>query len=363
MSNINLELFNSDSDSEYEEENKNSLPWIEKYRPKKLNDIASHENILNILKVFLKSSSLPHILFYGPPGTGKTSAIQSYARELYGSSYKFMVMEINASEDRGIDSVRNKIKQFVNSNCSFQNITSNKNKVNYKLVILDEVDAMTNDAQSILRYVIDNYAENARFCLICNYIKKIDEALQSRCTPFRFSPIDENNMKKIIKKVSDQEKIKITDSGIGCLIKRSNGDLRKMLNFLQSSNMIYKDKINENKLNTCFGYPQKAVIFNIFKSLILENTNECFKIINDNIKNDGISLIDIINEIFQILNKILLDEAKIKKKIKKYIKVEISKDTIKNIIKYLRCIEQNLSINSFDCLQIGGVISSFKLCL
>lgn len=337
----------SDEEIDSDEETiKDNIPWIEKYRPKTLNDVASHDKIMKALKVFIESDSLPHVLFYGPPGTGKTSTIQAYARQFYGDSYNFMVMEINASEDRGIDSVRNKIKQFVSSECHFQKLLGKEHS--FKLVILDEVDAMTEDAQSILRHVVDNYTQNARFCLICNYIKKIDPALQSRCTSFRFSPISDIDMRVILKKVASKEKIVLTKSGIETLIKRSDGDLRKMLNNLQSVSMIY-DKIDEKKINMCFGYPQKDHIEQIIDSMQSSDSYQCYKIIDNFIRDNGLSLSDIIKELFIYLKQSILENNSIDQK------------KASEIIKKLRCIEVNQSVNSSDFLQISGTISCFKL--
>ena len=182
------------------------IPWIEKYRPSKLSNIVSQNNIINILKIYLKNKTIPHLLFYGPPGTGKTSVILSYAKELYKDKYPYMVMELNASDERGIEVVRNRIKQFVMSDNVFYDIKNKKSKI-FKLVILDETDAMTDDAQAILRHIVERYTDNARFCLICNYIKKINPALLSRCTSFRFSPIGSEEMKKKLIKIIKKEEI------------------------------------------------------------------------------------------------------------------------------------------------------------
>ena len=163
------------------------LPWIEKYRPNKLNDIISQKEIVHSLRIYFKNVSFPNLLFYGMSGCGKTSTIMACAKELYKDKYPYMVLELNASDDRGIDIVRNKITQFVLS----KSLVS-MNAI--KLVILDEADAMTIDAQVILRKIIEVYIANARFCLICNNIQNITPALQSRCVKFRFSPLEKNDI-------------------------------------------------------------------------------------------------------------------------------------------------------------------------
>jgi len=158
-----------------------SLPWVEKYRPNSLDELIAHEEIIQILNKLIDSNKLPHLLFHGPPGTGKTSTIIACAKKMYGSNYASMALELNASDDRGIDVVRDQIKEFAGTKKLFSS--------GVKLIILDEADAMTNEAQSALRRVIEKYTSNTRFCLICNYVNKIMPALQSRCTRFRFAPL------------------------------------------------------------------------------------------------------------------------------------------------------------------------------
>lgn len=158
-----------------------SLPWVEKYRPSSLDELIAHEEIIMILNKLIESNKLPHLLFHGPPGTGKTSTIIACAKKMYGANYSSMTLELNASDDRGIDVVREQIKEFAGTKKLFSS--------GVKLIILDEADAMTNDAQSALRRVIEKYTSNTRFCMICNYVNKIMPALQSRCTRFRFAPL------------------------------------------------------------------------------------------------------------------------------------------------------------------------------
>ncbi|KAI8053208.1 putative RFC3-DNA replication factor C, 40 kDa subunit [Syncephalis plumigaleata] len=154
------------------EDHKQHLPWVEKYRPITLDDLVSQQEIVSTLQNFIKQGRLPHLLFYGPPGTGKTSTILACARQLY---------RLNASDERGIDVIRNQIISFAS--------TRRTSVVGFKLIVLDEADAMTQAAQSALRRVIEKYTTNVRFCIICNYVSKIIPALQSRCTRFRFAPL------------------------------------------------------------------------------------------------------------------------------------------------------------------------------
>lgn len=203
-----------------------NLPWVEKYRPQTLNDLISHQDILSTIQKFISEDRLPHLLLYGPPGTGKTSTILACAKQLYkDKEFGSMVLELNASDDRGIDIVRGPILSFASTRTIF--------KKGFKLVILDEADAMTQDAQNALRRVIEKFTENTRFCLICNYLSKIIPALQSRCTRFRFGPLTPELMVPRLEHVVGEENVDITEDGMKALITLSSGDMRRALNILQ----------------------------------------------------------------------------------------------------------------------------------
>ena len=346
--------------SDYDDDNEiqlkhDTLPWIEKYRPTSLNDILSHEEIISTLKIFIKSKCLPHLLFYGPPGTGKTSTINAVAKELYGKHFHYMVMELNASDDRGIEVVRNKIKQFVMSKNVFFGETVEQRRDIFKMVILDETDAMTSDAQAILRKIIEKYTNNTRFCLICNYIQNISQALQSRCTRFRFSPIDNDNIVQKITNISEKENIKITKSGMETVINRSYGDMRKVINILQSVSMSYK-VVNEQNINICLGYPRKQHMDLIIKHLLNDPFKKAYyeiiKIKNDN----SLTLSDIITEIHDILIKYIVKSEITIEAIKK-----LDYNRIIFILDKLRLIEFNQSVNTIENIQISGLVSLFKM--
>eukprot|EP00033_Pygsuia_biforma_P004795 GCRY01005257.1.p1 GENE.GCRY01005257.1~~GCRY01005257.1.p1 ORF type:complete len:217 (+),score=23.75 GCRY01005257.1:254-904(+) len=202
-----------------------TLMWVEKYRPSTFEEVLAHEDILKTIQNLIKANSLPHLLFYGPPGTGKTTTILALARELYGKNMRTMTLELNASDDRGIDVVREQIKDFASTRMMFSS--------GYKLVILDEADAMTKTAQAALRRVIEKYSKSTRFCLICNYSSKIIPAIQSRCTRFRFSPLDPSLVRDRVRQILKAEKVLYDESGLQAVVRLGRGDMRRALNILQ----------------------------------------------------------------------------------------------------------------------------------
>ena len=183
-----------------------NAPWVEKYRPSSLEEIVSHEEIVRTLDTFVSQGRLPHLLFYGPPGTGKTSTILACARKLFKPrEFASMVLELNASDDRGIGTVRGPVLSFAGTRAIFSS--------GFKLVVLDEADAMTRDAQNALRRIMEKFTENVRFCLICNCLHRLVPAIQSRCTRFRFGPLDPQLMASYVRRVADSEGVDMPQSG------------------------------------------------------------------------------------------------------------------------------------------------------
>ncbi|KAH6636651.1 P-loop containing nucleoside triphosphate hydrolase protein [Chaetomium tenue] len=213
-------------------------PWVEKYRPKTLSDVTAQDHTITVLERTLQASNLPHMLFYGPPGTGKTSTILALAKELYGPELmKSRVLELNASDERGISIVREKVKDFARTQLTNPppGYKTRYPCPPFKIIILDEADSMTQDAQSALRRTMETYSKITRFCLICNYVTRIIDPLASRCSKFRFKSLDQGNARRRLEEIARLEGVAIEDAAVDALIKCSDGDLRKAITFLQSA--------------------------------------------------------------------------------------------------------------------------------
>ncbi|KAK0228391.1 P-loop containing nucleoside triphosphate hydrolase protein [Armillaria fumosa] len=222
-------------------------PWVEKYRPKTIDDVSAQEHTVAVLRKTLTSTNLPHMLFYGPPGTGKTSTILALARQLFGpENFRNRVLELNASDERGISIVREKIKNFARQTPRAQTISSDGKEYPcppYKIIILDEADSMTQDAQGALRRIMETYARITRFCLVCNYVTRIIEPLASRCSKFRFTSLDNQSSSSRLMHIATSEHITVDPSVVEALIRASSGDLRRAITYLQSASRLSSSTI------------------------------------------------------------------------------------------------------------------------
>ena len=280
------------------------IPWIEKYRPKKFQDIIGQDQTINTLIKLLANNSLPHLLFSGPPGSGKTSTIMIISEELYKNNISLMVIKLDASDDRGITTVRDNIKSFVEKTNLFIK--------GVRLIILDEADSMTFDAQFALRRIIEKYSDVIRFCFICNYENKIISPIKSRCAKFRFELIDSTYIIDKLTYISFVENIKLSKNVTRIIAEYSKGDLRQSINTLQSICM-YADalkhstneniEINDNLCYRMLEIPSKESLENIFIILTKKDQelNNKYMYIKNYLTENYYSLIKLLRELFYFL--------------------------------------------------------------
>jgi replication factor C small subunit len=204
--------------------------WTEKYRPKKFEEVVGQEEIVKRVKSLVNSINIPHLLFAGPAGTGKSTLALIVVRELFGASWRENYLELNASDERGIDVVRQKVKDFAR--------TKALGNVPFKVIFLDEADALTKEAQQALRRTMENFTSTCRFILSCNYSSKILDPIQSRCVVFRFKLLEKKDIKLIVDRITQGENILVTPEGFSTLYEASEGDCRRVINLLQATSSI-----------------------------------------------------------------------------------------------------------------------------
>lgn len=315
----------------------NYLPWVESYRPRYLNGIIGQNNIVSMLEYSIKNNELPNLLLYGPAGTGKTSAIHALCRHFFEED-KRNILELNASDDRGIKVVRELIKKFA------------KNSVignyKFKLIILDEADSMTNDSQCALRKIIETYSDNNKFILMCNYINKIIKPIQSRCAKFHFNKIEVSYLRKIAAKINQIEKINLTKENIELITYLSDGDLRVMIGIMQKIKLFKsKKEISNEEIRNLSSFIPDGLIQKIFKVTLNKKTKYShLAIFSKNIIKKSYILSDILLKLL----KIIFSSDKFDDQQKCKISIKFAE------------INNNLNTNSNSYLQLLAALSFIK---
>jgi replication factor C small subunit len=275
-------------------------PWTEKYRPSKVSEIVGQKNIVERLEAYVREKNLPNLLFAGPAGIGKTTAAIAMAKELYGQDYKESFLELNASDERGIDIVRGKIKDFARS----VPIAS----VPFKIIFLDEADALTSDAQNALRRTMEMYSNVTRFVLSCNYSSKIIEPIQSRCAVFRFTTLETADVTKMIKHISEKEGITISQDGVDAIVEVCEGDMRRTINLLQSAS-LHSKKITEKQIFSLAAKAKPKEVSEIIEKAYSGDFSESRKMLEKVMVNYGMSGQDVLDQIYSEIVKMNVPDA------------------------------------------------------
>jgi replication factor C subunit 2/4 len=236
------------------------MPWVEKYRPAKIDDVAQQEEVCAALQKSLTTGELPNLLFYGPPGTGKTTVALALVQQFFGKDWRSRVRELNASDERGITAVREKVKTFAQLAIGSTQEGLAQSKAQFRVVILDEADSMTHDAQAALRRIMEEFVHVTRFIIICNYVSKIIDPLHSRCSKFRFNLISPQFQKARLLHICDQEKVKMGPGALDKLIDLSKGDMRAAVTLLQTAQAFYGEVDQDSLVEVACAVPQQAIV-------------------------------------------------------------------------------------------------------
>lgn len=333
-------MLSTSDDLQGARKNSLGLPWTEKYRPGTLDDVVAHQSVISTMRRLIDSGNMPHLLLYGPPGTGKTTTIKACAVHLFGrDKMRANMLELNASDDRGIDVVRNLIKEF----CSTTSVFSMGSACSFKLVVLDEADHMSHDAQAALRRVIEKYTRNARFCILCNHVNKIIPALQSRCTRFRFAPVKKSDMLPRLRFVSSSEGVSFTEEGLLAAYQLSQGDLRRCLNTMQASAMSCGE-ITEESIYRVTGNAAPQQVAQIIAAMLSGSLSSTWESVKSLVVSSGASMSDLVREIYPIA-----------------MSMDLPQDCKSYLLIKLADLEYFSAIGSRETIILSGLLGAFQI--
>lgn len=331
------------------------LPWTERHRPAVLKDVCGNEDVINALRSFKTMAAVPHTILHGPPGSGKTSSILAMARECFGASeMSTMVLELNAGDVRGVDTMRNQIRYF--TRCSSVTDTTTTASV-VKLVVLDEADSLTHHAQCALRHLIEQSGGRARFCLCCNYISRLSTGIRSRCTSFRFSGVGKLQLRLTLQRVAEKEGLKISEQSLGAVVDICVGDARQAINLLQSLSLCGDAMATtacddnssghvEHLYQTC-GLPSPSEISTIFDSLLNQSFAVGYQSLSYFVSDRQLSAFQIIPPLVE--NIVFCNDG------------TIGAVRAGEILTVLADIELCLSEGGEERIALGAIVSAFRL--
>ena len=310
--------------------------WTEKYRPRVLSEVKGQKDIVNRIKAFLEQQNLPHLLFAGPAGIGKTTIALCIARELYGNNWQQNFLELNASDSRGIDVVRNEIKNFARTKAIAN--------VPFKIIFLDECDSLTSEAQQALRRTMETYTATTRFVLSCNYSTKLIDPIKSRCSIFRFKPLDKESILNLITEISEKESLQIEEETKNLIYDLSKGDVRKLYNILQSCSALNKE-ITKETIYEIISVAQPKDIQEILQLTLQNKFLDARKKLLDTMLNQGLSGLDVIRQIQREITHLDIED---KKKL--------------DMIETCGEIEFRLVEGSDEYIQLEALLATFSKC-
>jgi replication factor C small subunit len=309
--------------------------WTEKYRPENFSEVKGQKDIVKRVKAFVENKNMPHLLFAGPAGIGKTTLSLVVVKQLYGSSWRENFLELNASDERGIDVVRIKVKEFAR--------TKSVGNVPFKIIYLDECDALTREAQQALRRTMENYTQTCRFILSCNYSSKILEPIQSRCAVFRFKPLDKSELYEIIENISKREKLHLDEKAKEALVTVCEGDCRKLENIMQSC-AVLSTKLTEEIVFEVAAFARPKEILELLELCVKQEVLKAKNKLLDTMLNYGLSGVDVIKQIQKEIWELKIDSHK---------KLEMVKDCGE--------VEFRLIEGSDEYLQLESLLAKFVL--